>query len=337
MLNRPHPYAARQARLASFIIALLALLARPSEAAAQILRLEEMNTEQIRALDRARTAIIMPGGILEQHGPFLPSWSDAYFGQRLASDLAKEIVKRPGWKAVFFPMIPLGSGGANGIGEKWNFPGTYSVRPATLRAVYMDLATELGEQGFRWIFVVNSHGSPKHNAVLDEAGDYFRDTFGGHMVHVDGILAASPPLDSLVGKAIAAEDGFTVHAGLGEHAQVMALRPDLVPATIKNAPSITGKDFPDLMRIAHQPDWPGYFGAPRYASVALGQALLSRKVGAQIDAVMKILDGADERTLPRYSKMIYAVPGVSAVMDSWDKHDSAVEARQREWLARQRP
>ena len=78
-------------------------------------------------------------------------------------------------------MIPLGSGGANEIGEKWSYPGSYTVRPATLRAVYMDLATSLGEQGFRWIFVVNSHGSPNHNVVLDQAGDYFRDTFGGHM------------------------------------------------------------------------------------------------------------------------------------------------------------
>ena len=310
----------------------------PSRLAAQIYHLEEMNTEQIRALDRARTVIIMPGGILEQHGPYLPSWSDAYYGQRLASDLANEIVKRPGWKAVFFPVIPLGAGGANEIGEKWSFPGSYSVRPATLRAVYMDLATSLGEQGFRWVFVVNGHGSPKHNVVLDQAGDYFRDTFGGHMVHVTGLLTSGgAPLDSIAGKALAAEDGFTVHAGLVEHAQVMALRPDLVPASIRNAPSITAKDFPDLVRIAHRPDWPGYIGAPRHASVSLGQALLVRELRGSIDSAMKILDGADERTMARYSKTIYTVPGVSAVMDSSTKHEATVEARQQAWLARRRP
>jgi hypothetical protein len=203
--------------------------------------------------------------------------------------------------------------------------------------VYMDLATALGEQGFRWIFVVNSDGSPKHSVVNDQACDYFRDTFGGHMVHVTGLLTASAPLDSIAGKALASEDGFTVHAGLGEHAQAMALRPDLVPATIKNAPSITAKDFPDLVRIAHRPEWPGYFGAPRHASAALGRALLARNLRAPIEAAMKILDGADERTMPRYSKMIYTVPGVSAVMDSSAKYDAAVEARQQAWLARQRP
>ncbi|MGH7714042.1 MAG: hypothetical protein ACREOG_22370, partial [Gemmatimonadaceae bacterium] len=50
-----------------------------SRAVAQLYRLAEMNTEQIRALDRARTVIIMPGGILEQHGPYLPSYSDGYY------------------------------------------------------------------------------------------------------------------------------------------------------------------------------------------------------------------------------------------------------------------
>lgn len=72
-----------------------------------------------------------------------------------------------------FPPIPLGSGGANEIGGKYRFPGTYAVRPATLRAVFMDLAAELGEQGFRWLFIVNDHGSPDHNRMLDHAGGFF--------------------------------------------------------------------------------------------------------------------------------------------------------------------
>src|SRR4030095_11482346 len=160
--------------------------------------------------------------------------------------------------------------------------------------------------------------------VLDQAGDYFRDTFGGDMVRVTGLLTPDAPLDSILGKALVSEDGFTVHAGLVEHAQVMALRPDLVPASIRNAPSITAKDFPDLVRIAHERDWPGYFGAPSHASVSLGQTLLTGHLRGSIEAAMKILDGADERAMPRYSKMVYTVPGVSAVMDSSAKQEARV-------------
>jgi hypothetical protein len=42
----------------------------------QILRLSDMNTDQIRALDRARTAVVIVGAPLEEHGPYLPSYAD---------------------------------------------------------------------------------------------------------------------------------------------------------------------------------------------------------------------------------------------------------------------
>ena len=34
----------------------------------------------------------------------------------------------------------------------------------------MDLGTALGEQGFKWIFVLNAHGSPNHHRALSQAG-----------------------------------------------------------------------------------------------------------------------------------------------------------------------
>jgi len=54
----------------------------------------------------------------------------------------------------------------------------------------MDLATELGEQGLRWVFIIHGHGhgAPNHNRALDQAGDYFRETYGGHMVNLIGLL-----------------------------------------------------------------------------------------------------------------------------------------------------
>ena len=52
----------------------------------------------------------------------------------------------------------------------------------------MDLASELGEQGFKWVMVVHVHGSPNHIAALDDAGDFFRDTYGGRMVNLWGLI-----------------------------------------------------------------------------------------------------------------------------------------------------
>src|SRR4029453_5036699 len=109
----------------------------------------------------------------------------------------------------------------------------------------MDLATEFGEQGFQWLFVIHQHGSPNHNQALDQAGDYFRDTYGGHMVNLTGLERGPSAVDSVLAaeasKAALAEDGFTVHAGLLGTSHVMALRPDLVSPAVANAPSVTGK------------------------------------------------------------------------------------------------
>jgi hypothetical protein len=74
-------------------------LAFVEPASAQISQLAEMKTQQIRALDRAKTAIILPGGILEEHGPYLPSFSDGYLNGWLAARLAEHIIARPGWAA----------------------------------------------------------------------------------------------------------------------------------------------------------------------------------------------------------------------------------------------
>lgn len=50
----------------------------------QVLRAATMTTTDFAQLDRARTAVILPGGILEEHGPYLPSYSDGFVNERLA-------------------------------------------------------------------------------------------------------------------------------------------------------------------------------------------------------------------------------------------------------------
>src|SRR5678815_4921699 len=124
------------------IAACLISLAVSSDA--QIYRVAQMNTEQIRGLDKEKTVVILTGGILEEHGPHLPSFTDGYSNEWLAQKLAEAIVERKGMSVLVFPTVPLGNGGANEIGGKPVFPGSYGVRTTTLRAVFMDTATVLG-------------------------------------------------------------------------------------------------------------------------------------------------------------------------------------------------
>jgi creatinine amidohydrolase/Fe(II)-dependent formamide hydrolase-like protein len=313
---------------------LLALGAGTAQAG--VLKVAELNTSEIRELGRRTTAVILPGGILEEHGPYLPSYTDGYLNERIAADLAEAIGAREGWNALVFPPIPLGSGGANEIGAKYSFPGSYTVRSSTVRAIFMDLATELGEQGFQWIFVVHGHGSAHHNRALDEAGAYFHDTYGGQMVHLFGLMEVVTCCDA--GRRTASpqalrEDGYTVHAGAGEHSELMFLRPDLVPGTIKLAQTFAGSSFADLVKKAQRPDWPGYFGAPSRASAARGKAQHEQKAAFVKGLALRVLDGYDPAAAPRLADEMLKDPAIAKVIDDSLAHEAAQEARQQQWLA----
>jgi creatinine amidohydrolase len=302
----------------------------PTGAAAQILELAALNTEQIKSLDRAKTVVIIPGGILEEHGPYLPSFTDGYINVGLARRLAEAVIERPGGTAVMFPVIPLGAGGANEIGGKNVFPGTYTVRTDTLRTIFMDLGTELGEQGFRWIFVLHGHGAPKHMAALDQAAEYFNDTYGGAMVNLLGLRSYGACFEAskdLLTAEQQREDGFTVHAGAEEHSQILYLRPDLVPAAIRNAAPITATSAADMVRLGTGPDWPGYFGSPRLASAAQGARVFAACGDTVVDTGLKILDGLNHRSLPRFPVRV-----ADPITDNSLAYERQVDAKQRNWL-----
>jgi creatinine amidohydrolase/Fe(II)-dependent formamide hydrolase-like protein len=319
-------------------LAVLVLTLLAASADAEVLRLAEMTSLEIAALDRARTVVILPGGILEQHGPHLPSFSDGYANQQVAESLARAVAARPGWTALVFPIIPLGTGGANEIGRRFPWPGTYAVREDTLRAIFMDLAGELGDQGFRWVFVVHGHGSPWHNRALDQAGDFFRDTFGGHMVNLTGLSVEGPALAAareLPGPAARAEDADSIHAGLLETSEMLALRPDLVRPLHKTLPSVTTA-VPDVVRTAADPGWPGYFGAPRLATAEVGRASRAAADGLLVGLALRILDGLDERTVDRYADFMLGLPVIKGIEATSAAKDAQLAERQAAWL-RKRP
>ncbi len=299
---------------------------------AQIYRMAEMNVEQIKKLDKEKTVVILPGGIVEEHGSFLPTFTDGYWNEQVTRELAKAIAAKKGWSIVIFPSIPLGNSGANDIGGKFNFPGTYSVRFETLRSVFMDLATELGEQKFKWIFIVHGHGAPNHVRALDQAGDYFRDTYGGRMVNLTGLLPVVTAWDGKKTDAQRKEDGLPIHAGMDETSMMLALRPDLVNPAYKNAKPFAGDEMEDLIQIAQSKDWFGYLGSPRLASreqYANGWQIAANEA---VNFGLKILDGLDDRTLPRFGdEMEKSPPDVALDMASL-KHEAEIKFKQLEWL-----
>jgi creatinine amidohydrolase/Fe(II)-dependent formamide hydrolase-like protein len=273
-----------------------------TEHESRIYHLAELNTEQIRSFDRDRTVVLIPGGILEEHGPFLPCYTDTYGSEQGTIDLADAIVRRPGWSVLVFPTIPLGHGGANGIGGRDVFPGTYTVRATTLRAVFMDLASELGEQGFRWVFCVNLHFPPnEHKTALDQACAYFNDVYGGKMVNLMGLIDFSI-LEGVLTTDDQKVAGMDIHAGALETSWMLALHPDSVDPAYKQAETQTGETLEEVIRMASEPNWPGYVGAPALAKASYGTALHEKITKTVIALALRILDGEDVDVAARYDR-----------------------------------
>ena len=320
------------------LVFFLATTLAGSGASAEVVRVAELNTRQIRALDREKTVVFLQGGMLEEHGPYLPAFTDGILSERLTLEVANGVgAKKPEWTALLFPPVSIGASGYNEIGGHFVFPGTYAVRPSTLKTIYMDLATQLGEQGFRWIMVVHVHGSPLHIAALDEAGDYFRDTYGGRMVNLWGLL----PVIGGWGSAMSAmtdaqkkEDGVSLHGGADEHSLMLHLQPNLVAPDYQNAPTVTGSSYAESVAAARQKDWPGYVGAPRLGNAALGRRIWTSFSAAALKTTLEILEGTDPAKYPRYLPIMATNPPYQEWITAANDRDRASGEQQRSWNAR---
>ena len=104
--------------------------------------------EAEEATRQARLALI-PVGSLEQHGPHLTLDTDLAVAQALANRLHTDL----GEEAVLCPPV------AYGLSEHhMGFPGTMTLRPDTLIAIFEDLVESLAVWGLRRVLIVNGHG-----------------------------------------------------------------------------------------------------------------------------------------------------------------------------------
>ena len=91
--------------------------------------------------------VILPIGATEQHGPHLPLVTDWYIAWELGRQLSQEV------------DVPVASPLAYGMSVFHSeFPGTITLKPATLQLVLVDILESLYLQGFRKVLVLNGHG-----------------------------------------------------------------------------------------------------------------------------------------------------------------------------------
>ena len=195
--------------------------AAPEEAAVTTtIRMEEMAWPDIRdAVDQGFTTAVVGIGSTEQHGPHLPTMTDARIGDEVAHRVARKLGHALQARTV-----------AVGVSEHHlAFGGTLSLRPETLKMVLTDVVSSLARCGFRRVVLLPSHGGNfvTVQQVIDEAGE----TVPG--VEVTGyadLMGFSSFLNGLSAELGVSAEASGAHAGENETSMMLALEPDLVHA-----------------------------------------------------------------------------------------------------------
>ncbi|HEX2022967.1 MAG TPA: creatininase family protein [Candidatus Thermoplasmatota archaeon] len=236
------------------------------------LRLGEITSPELAALD-PKPLLLIPVGIVEEHGPHLPLDTDSI--QAVATCEAAA----PRLGALVAPLLAYGNCSATR-----GFPGSFSLSFDALRAVARDVLADCARHGLRRVALVSGHAGGAHMRALKLAAEEAIERHPELEVHV---LCDYELLDDFDPKAAADADvpRWDGHAGAIETSRMLALRPDLVRAGAR----AHRPDFPPFQVLSPAqarglfPD--GVMGDPTLASERLGRAANAHIV----DALVRIL------------------------------------------------
>lgn len=135
--------------------------------------LSGLTTVEAGTLLQSAVVAIVPIGATEQHGPHLELRTDI----AIATELAARVDAALGERSVLCPPMPYG------LSEHHlGYPGTLTLRPATLMAFLRDLCESLVANGITKVLVVNGHGG-NTDATRLAAREIGRD-LGCEVAHV---------------------------------------------------------------------------------------------------------------------------------------------------------
>jgi creatinine amidohydrolase len=232
----------------------------------------ESTSEEIRAAAADGLVAVLPVGAVEQHGPHLPTGTDAL----LAEHAAKAACSRTG--DVLLPTLALGC--SLGHTDKW--PGTLSLTPATQTLVVLELGRWVYASGFRRLFLVNAHatnGPPCQSALLQ-----LRYELPDLLVRFVSVFDLTPEI-----AARYRSDAEDFHANAAETSLVLHVAPDQVRMgeAVDEEDRTVGRIWQYAMPAVSRS---GVVGAPSKAEPHSGESLLELVVAALVDMLASARD-----------------------------------------------
>ena len=174
----------------------------------------DLTSEEIGALDPARTIALLPVSATEQHGPHLPLGVDAMINAAVCREA--------------YPLLPddllVLELPAQEIGdslEHRGHPGTLTLPAETLIAAWTGIGQSVARAGLKKLVIFNSHGGQPQ--IVDIVAQRLRADHGMLAVRANSFRWPLPE-----GLFDETEKDFGFHAGDIETSLMMAALPDLV-------------------------------------------------------------------------------------------------------------
>jgi creatinine amidohydrolase len=192
----------------------------------------DMTWPDVEKAAKEGAVILMTTAVIEEHGPHMSCGIDAYGGYLMCKLTRRELESR-GIKTLIAPPFYWGINQTSHV-----FPGTFTVRPETMKAMLHDMLASLKNMGFQHVFNINAHGDSFHIRTAIEAIIEVQKSLGLNvrylMAEEDAkrsrltgnepflLLHKSPPSDMEAGEYL------DLHAGAGETGFMAAFFPDQV-------------------------------------------------------------------------------------------------------------
>jgi len=234
--------------------------------------------EVARLAESGKALVILPVGVVEEHGAHLPLGMDSFAAEAYALSAAPHL-EEAGYEIAVAPTINYGVARA-----AIDFPGTLSLEPETLRSMVVEIGRSLARHGLSRLVILNGHRDKYHMKALEDAKTTLAEEKGSQVLcvgfaHEDEITAACYR-DGVKQFYKSPQPDREGHGGESETSVALHSFPEMVNRDIIKTLDANFDYDVEAFRNETKDYWSissgrGYFGWPQAASAETGKQLVT--------------------------------------------------------------
>jgi creatinine amidohydrolase len=182
----------------------------------------ELTWQEVKKEAERDSIVLFPISVIEEHGPHKDLSPDIY-GANIICKLIKFKLAEKGINSIIAPPYYWGINKATG-----RFPGSFTVKPETFKALLFDTMECLKSWGFTKVFTLNLHGDSLHCSTLESSIKEIRNNLGIDAYNLFSLSKELIKNHQPFRPARSGKFSPDYHAGAVETALIRAYHPDKV-------------------------------------------------------------------------------------------------------------